>query len=110
MTELRSAVSVFDPDLIPVPALAYKLDFSDHAGEVPLHVHRKGQLILALRGAVTCRAGNELWVVPPNCGVWIPVMFRIARVPRRTHVLIICLSRQGRLICLRPVVRCRSHR
>ncbi|AUG55890.1 AraC family transcriptional regulator [Thalassospira marina] len=72
MTELRSAVSVFDPDLMLVPAVAYKLDFSDHAGEVPLHVHRKGQLILALRGAVTCRAGNELWVVPPNCGVWIP--------------------------------------
>lgn len=68
----RSAVSVFDPDLTFLPAVAHKLDFTDHEAEVPLHVHRKGQLILALHGAVTCTAGNEIWIVPPNCGIWIP--------------------------------------
>jgi AraC-like DNA-binding protein len=68
----RSAVSVFDPDLTHLPAVAHQLDFADHEAEVPLHVHRKGQLILALHGAVTCAAGNEIWIVPPNCGVWIP--------------------------------------
>lgn len=72
MSLLRSAVSVFDPDLTFLPAVAHKLDFADHEAEVPLHVHRKGQLILALHGAVTCTAGNEIWIVPPNCGVWIP--------------------------------------
>jgi AraC-like DNA-binding protein len=72
MSSLRSAVSVFDPDLTLLPAVAYKLDFADHEAEVPLHVHRKGQLILALHGAVTCTAGNDIWIVPPNCGVWIP--------------------------------------
>lgn len=69
---LQSAVSAFDPDLTHLPAVAHKLDFADHQAEVPLHVHRKGQLIIALHGAVTCTAGNEIWIVPPNCGVWIP--------------------------------------
>jgi len=72
MSVLRSAVSVFNPDLTLLPAVAHKLDFADHEAEVPLHVHRKGQLILALHGAVTCTAGNDVWIVPPNCGVWIP--------------------------------------
>lgn len=72
MSELRSAISVFDPDLTLLPAVAHKLNFAEHDAEVPLHVHRKGQLILTLHGAVTCTTGNEIWIVPPNCGVWIP--------------------------------------
>lgn len=69
---MRSAVSVFDPDLAAGIASAHHLDFARLAAEVPLHAHRKGQLILALRGAVTCVANTEIWIVPPNCGVWIP--------------------------------------
>ncbi len=72
MSVSRSAVSAFDPDLTDRPAVARQLDFADHEAEVPRHAHRKGQLILALHGAVTCTAGNEIWIVPPNCGVWIP--------------------------------------
>lgn len=37
-----------------------------------MHVHRKGQLIVARHGAVTCTAGDDVWIVPPHCGVWIP--------------------------------------
>ncbi|WP_455174766.1 AraC family transcriptional regulator [Azospirillum largimobile] len=68
----RSAVSVFDPDLADRPAVARLLDFAEYGAEVPVHVHRKGQLILALHGAVTCTADDEIWIVPPDCGVWIP--------------------------------------
>lgn len=68
----RSAVSVFDPDRTRLPAVAYPLDFADHAEEVPVHRHRKGQLIIALHGAVTCTADGQIWIVPPGCGVWIP--------------------------------------
>lgn len=68
----RSAVTLFDPDLTDRPAVARRIDFADHEGEVPLHAHRKGQLILALHGAVTCTADGAIWIVPPNCGVWIP--------------------------------------
>lgn len=72
MPASRSAVSVFDPDLTDQPAVARLLDFAEYEAEVPVHAHRKGQLILALHGAVTCTADDEIWIVPPNCGVWIP--------------------------------------
>jgi len=83
MNTSQSAISAFDPDLTPLPAVAHQLDFADHQAEVPLHVHRKGQLILALHGAVTCTTGNEIWIVPPNCGVWIP-----GGVPHSAHATV----------------------
>lgn len=61
-----------DLDWSDRPAAAVRLDFSDYEAEVPQHQHAQGQLILALHGAVTCRTENGLWIVPPNCGVWIP--------------------------------------
>lgn len=68
----RFAHTDFDPDQTDHPAVALHLDFKDYAIEVPTHQHRKGQLVLALRGAVTCQADGGWWIVPPNCGVWIP--------------------------------------
>lgn len=52
--------------------MAIRVDFSDYEAEGPRHQHAQGQLILALHGAVTCRAESRVWIVPPNCGVWIP--------------------------------------
>ncbi|WP_026791649.1 AraC family transcriptional regulator [Pleomorphomonas oryzae] len=69
---LRSCFLDFDPDRSDRPAVALRLDFSDYQAEVRQHQHRQGQLILALHGAVTCTAANGLWIVPPDCGVWIP--------------------------------------
>ncbi|WP_245857770.1 AraC family transcriptional regulator [Sphingomonas ginsenosidimutans] len=66
------AITAFDPDATDGPTVARHLDFADYAAEVPTHVHRKGQMILALHGAVTCTAADQLWIVPPNCGIWIP--------------------------------------
>lgn len=67
-----SAIGILDPDAVAVTAIAHRLDFADHAAEVPTHVHRKAQLILASHGAVTCTAAENVWIVPPNCGIWIP--------------------------------------
>ncbi|MBY6256367.1 MULTISPECIES: AraC family transcriptional regulator [Enterobacteriaceae] len=64
--------TLFDPDATSCPAVARHLDFIDYEAEVPVHTHRKGQLIIALYGAVICRAENDIWIVPPNCAVWIP--------------------------------------
>ena len=61
-----------DPDESDRPAIASRLQVADHDAEIPVHRHRKGQLILALHGAVTCEVANALWIVPPQCGVWIP--------------------------------------
>ncbi|MBK0034679.1 helix-turn-helix transcriptional regulator [Erwinia sp. S43] len=68
----RLAHTLFDPDSTPVPAVARQIDFVDYAAEVPVHTHRKGQLIIALYGAVICRAENDIWIVPPDCAMWIP--------------------------------------
>ncbi|WP_370677031.1 helix-turn-helix domain-containing protein [Pleomorphomonas sp. PLEO] len=69
---LRSCDEDFDPERSDRPVVALRLDFSDYEAEVPRHQHRQGQLILALHGAVTCTAANGLWIVPPDCGIWIP--------------------------------------
>ncbi|ABD87064.1 AraC family transcriptional regulator [Rhodopseudomonas palustris] len=68
----RPCSADFDPERSDRPAVALHVDFSDYEAEVPRHQHRQGQLILALHGAVTCTAANGLWIVPPDCGVWIP--------------------------------------
>ncbi|WHO37766.1 helix-turn-helix transcriptional regulator [Sphingobium sp. AP49] len=36
------------------------------------HAHRKAQLILTARGMVTCDVAKGLWMVPPQCALWIP--------------------------------------
>ena len=62
----------YEPDLHHETAVAFCI----HAGKdeltSPVHQHRKGQLILALRGAITCTVENALWMVPPQYAVWIP--------------------------------------
>lgn len=40
--------------------------------ELAVHSHRKAQLVLTLRGMITCEADNGVWIVPPRCAVWIP--------------------------------------
>lgn len=64
--------TAIDLSLSHGPALAIRMDFADYEAEGHQHQHRQGQLILALHGAVTCRAESGVWIVPPDCGVWIP--------------------------------------
>lgn len=61
-----------DPDSLDRPAVALTVDTQEREDEVPIHTHRKGQLVLAQRGGVTCEVPSGLWMVPPRCGVWIP--------------------------------------
>ena len=68
----QPATTLYDPDSTASPAVARQLDFVDYAAEVPVHTHRKGQLIIARYGAVSCYAENDIWIVPPDCAVWIP--------------------------------------
>ncbi|TJV26520.1 MAG: helix-turn-helix transcriptional regulator [Mesorhizobium sp.] len=62
-------LDVDDPSAL---AIAVRVDIPDTRAEVPAHRHRKGQLVFALGGGVTCRVPSGLWMVPPHCGVWIP--------------------------------------
>ena len=54
------------------PAMAFRVDFADYEAEGVQHQHPQGQLVLALHGAVTCTAESGIWVVPPDCGLWVP--------------------------------------
>ena len=62
----------FDVDELSAPAIAVRVDVPETRAEVPSHWHRKGQLVFALGGGVTCRVPSGLWMVPPHCAVWIP--------------------------------------
>ncbi|KQW78091.1 AraC family transcriptional regulator [Devosia sp. Root413D1] len=61
-----------DVDRISAPAVSVRIDVGEARTEVPEHQHRKGQLVFALAGGVTCRVPSGLWMVPPHCAVWIP--------------------------------------
>ncbi|CAN7654853.1 helix-turn-helix transcriptional regulator [Bosea sp. LjRoot9] len=62
----------FDVDGTIAPAIAVRVDVSETGAEVAAHQHRKGQLVFALTGGVSCRVPSGLWMVPTHCAVWIP--------------------------------------
>lgn len=69
---LKRSYDRFNPDAYERPAVALRLDVEDNGVEQPVHRHRKGQLVLAVHGGVTCEVANAIWIVPPNHAVWIP--------------------------------------
>lgn len=62
----------YDPDTFEQPAVALRLEVEQNNVELPVHQHRKGQLVLALHGGVTCEVPKAMWMVPPQHAVWIP--------------------------------------
>jgi len=62
----------FDPDSPTQWAFAMPVHAAERDNESPTHQHHMGQLVLALRGGVTCSVAQGLWMVPPQCAVWIP--------------------------------------
>lgn len=62
----------YDPDSQHDPAAAFRIQVVEDEQYIPEHQHRKGQLILALHGAITCEVENAMLMVPPQYAVWIP--------------------------------------
>lgn len=62
----------YHPDSHQEAAVAFGIQVDQDERHIPEHQHRKGQLILALRGAITCEVENAWWMVPPQFAVWIP--------------------------------------
>ncbi|RGD93534.1 AraC family transcriptional regulator [Acinetobacter sp. SWAC57] len=54
------------------PVIAMHVQTGKEVDEIPFHQHVHGQLVMSLKGAITCETPNAVWVVPPKCGVWIP--------------------------------------
>ncbi|OZI64041.1 AraC family transcriptional regulator [Bordetella genomosp. 1] len=69
---LTESLCRFDPDADTRAAVALRVEVPQREAEQPLHRHRKGQLVMALRGGVTCSVPKAMWMVPPQHAVWIP--------------------------------------
>lgn len=66
------ALEGFDPDSSPQLAQAFRIRVAESVKEIPFHQHRKGQLIVALHGGITCEVEQAMWMVPTQYAVWIP--------------------------------------
>lgn len=84
LSELSSPAEWVDPDLVPRPVVTigatgivmgsldrHETDFR-HRPEMDFHRHRKSELLLALRGVLTCEVEGGFWIVPPQSAIWIP--------------------------------------
>jgi AraC-like DNA-binding protein len=77
---LSGSYTQFDPDIAVSQTVALRVNLAGAEDEQPVHQHRKGQLVFALRGSVTCRVSDALLMVLPHSGVWIP-----GNVPHSNH-------------------------
>lgn len=57
---------------IPRDVVAFGANLTAQRVDLGVHAHRRAQLLLTLRGAVTCEAEQGVWIAPPHCAVWIP--------------------------------------
>lgn len=69
---LDGVLTDFDERRVRSLVAGWRLDVGQQKSEVPLHTHRLGQLVFALRGGVTCEAPHAIWMVPPHRAIWIP--------------------------------------
>lgn len=62
-----------DPDEVPRPTVTFGF-LSESLGqmETDFHRHKKSQLILLIRGTLSCELEDRLWVVPPHSALWVP--------------------------------------
>ncbi|MDR6673180.1 helix-turn-helix transcriptional regulator [Xanthomonas sp. 1678] len=80
LTDLIDPTEWTDPDLVPRPVVTIGTAGIDVASlgdgqdrlEKDFHRHRKGQLMLLLRGVLTCEVEGSLWIVPPQGALWVP--------------------------------------
>ncbi|MTI15985.1 AraC family transcriptional regulator [Rhodobacteraceae bacterium RKSG542] len=64
-----------------MPLVALHMQGNEADAGLPVHRHRKGQLVMPESGYVTCRIHEGLWMVPAGSALWIP-----GGVPHTNHV------------------------
>jgi len=81
LSDLSEPVEWLDADLVPRPVVTIgangivmaDLDQQDFdRREADFHRHRKGQLLLLLRGILTGEVEGGFWIVPPQSAIWVP--------------------------------------
>jgi AraC-like DNA-binding protein len=58
-------------DDAPRPVAAMAKSWRD-GDEIPFHMHRRGQLIHAVRGVMRIDSEHAAWIVPPALALWMP--------------------------------------
>ncbi|WP_248731049.1 helix-turn-helix transcriptional regulator [Pseudomonas sp. MWU13-2517] len=61
-----------DADLLPRAVVGVGASSTSTNWEHQQHSHRKGQLMYTLRGVIHCETQAGIWIVPPQCALWIP--------------------------------------
>lgn len=62
-----------EPDDVPRPIVTYGFaSASLDELELAPHEHRKSQILLVQRGALSCEVQSGIWLVPPGSALWIP--------------------------------------
>ncbi|WP_409033913.1 AraC family transcriptional regulator [Pseudomonas sp. JUb42] len=61
-----------DVDSIPRAVSALSASMVSRDWEYARHQHRKAQLLYSVRGVLNCETEEGVWIVPPQCAVWIP--------------------------------------
>ncbi|NVZ64287.1 helix-turn-helix transcriptional regulator [Pseudomonas gingeri] len=59
-------------DEIPRAVYALNASLVSDGWEHAKHHHRKAQLLYSVRGILNCEIDDGVWIVPPQCAVWIP--------------------------------------
>lgn len=60
MMQFRLSLNGFDPDAAHDPAVAFNINVGAEDQQFAEHQHRKGQLIVALHGGVTCEVKQAM--------------------------------------------------
>jgi len=83
---MRSPAPVYRRNMDDAPrsvaVMARTLEVAHH---IPLHVHRRGQLLHAVSGIMRVETAEAVWVVPPARAVWLPPGWPHS-VTMRSHV------------------------
>ncbi|AON55759.1 AraC-like DNA-binding protein/quercetin dioxygenase-like cupin family protein [Herbaspirillum seropedicae] len=61
-----------DVDNVSRPVVALGATSVSKDWENAKHKHRKAQLLYSVRGILNCEIEDGVWIVPPQCAVWIP--------------------------------------
>ncbi|WP_235937298.1 AraC family transcriptional regulator [Rahnella contaminans] len=64
--------ATFDVDNVPRPVVLLNATVASQNWEYARHSHRRAQLFYTLRGILNCEIEQGVWIVPPQCAVWIP--------------------------------------
>ena len=68
MGDCFSKVDEVPRDLVAISAAGILTGWE----QSPRHQHRKAQLLYTVRGIINCEVEEGIWIVPPQCAVWIP--------------------------------------